>query len=112
MSLRWPFKTISVLGDPAEFRVISFSDIDLRDNGVGPWPTTVKSSESTPKQVAGGFGHVKATAVAVPTSRTPAPSKHAVEDRPKSSPNVCTASKSPTVKEVVGSELTCKLLKT
>src|SRR5687768_3685113 len=100
------FETFYVLGDPAEFRVVSFSDIDLRDNGLGQWLTTVKSSETTPKQVAGGFGHDKATAVAVLTSRTPVPSK------PKSSPNVCTVSKSPSVKEVVGSELTCKLLKT
>ncbi|KAH7701949.1 hypothetical protein AAVH_30912 [Aphelenchoides avenae] len=52
-------------GDPVEFRVVSFSDVDLRDNGLGPWLDSTKCRESTANVSVGGEVK-KTTAVVVP----------------------------------------------
>lgn len=93
-----------LLGDPVEFRVVCFSDVDLRDNGLGPWLDSTKCRESTANVSVGGEVK-KTTAVVVPKGQN----DRSAEQVPlKGSTLSPFAPQLSTLVDASGSELTCK----
>lgn len=92
-------------GDPVEFRVARYDDIDLRDNGLGPWLDSAKTRGTTERADDVIVKTKKAAAVAASSSRiVDASTQNKNSSLSASSVSV----KSSSVTEVAGTELTSK----
>ncbi|KAH7713338.1 hypothetical protein AAVH_19341 [Aphelenchoides avenae] len=90
-------------GDPVEFRVASFTDDDVRDNGLGPWLETANRCEATVEKGDRAVHQAKATAFVVSGIRGDSFKTSNSLRTPTSSVRSTQAS---SVVEVTGTELT------
>lgn len=96
------------LGDPAEFLVAKFADIDLRDNGLGPWLDSGKATDTPQPNV--GVDVKKAAAVASTPVQVQAASKPAHGGSPKLPLKVSAPPTLSSVMDVPGTELKSSFL--